>query len=339
MNKTQISVIRRYIKENKKSSNSELARSIVAESKTFKGYSVGSVANYIGKVKKLPKKQVSTTKGHLLTDIKKEKIVAKQPVKKTLTREEIFKLLSKNNLSNKATAELCHKEGYLSDLSVNSIAKYYGDWKNSNLKVTTPNKSLSKLNQSFEVLVIGVNSNIPDTIINQYLNSTCSELNVLIIECGDDARLRMKSQPGNITEYELLNSSVGNFNEGNAILDGIQLSLTTLMKNIDDCSNTNVNITILTAGPDFGSRTTSLDDVAENINKFSRAFNWSINLVYTNNERDTALELANSLSIDTSNVFYDSDRETLLNALSQARIEKNYFILNDNVKSYNTFTN
>lgn len=65
MNAQQISCIQRYIDENPTLSNKALSAVIVEKSNTFKGYSEGSVANYIGQVKKLPKKVVSTQPGHI----------------------------------------------------------------------------------------------------------------------------------------------------------------------------------------------------------------------------------------------------------------------------------
>lgn len=66
MNNTQISSLRRYIDENKGLSNNALAILVNDKSKTFKDNSVGTIANYIGQVKKLDKKVVSTTPGHIM---------------------------------------------------------------------------------------------------------------------------------------------------------------------------------------------------------------------------------------------------------------------------------
>lgn len=88
MNAQQISCIQRYIDENPTLSNKALSTVIVEKSNTFKGYSEGSVANYIGQVKKLPKKVVSTQPGHIGDVFGKPQVNnGTKPV--SITREEV----------------------------------------------------------------------------------------------------------------------------------------------------------------------------------------------------------------------------------------------------------
>jgi len=86
MTKEQISVISRYISEQPTLNNSELAKLIALKSTKLKHLTVGSLQNYIGKVKKLDKNVVSTKAGSHKKDTKckcKRQKAAKTESKKT----------------------------------------------------------------------------------------------------------------------------------------------------------------------------------------------------------------------------------------------------------------
>jgi len=280
MTEKQISIIKRHIKEQPKMNNSELARHMFDHCTL--SLSIGSLQNYIGKVKKMSPKTVCTTKEHLMDE--------KFPVE----------------------PEMCYEPAKV-------------ELKEAELPV------------HYDVLVLGVNSGVE--YLDEYFDDAAKEARKYVIEFGNDARVTLNEKNSDESFRYYVGpeaSSVGGLGEDNAICDGIQLALTTLMNEIEDCEGTDVNITIITNGPEWGSRTTTISDTSDYINKFSRAFGWCINLVFIGEEHD-ANNLARSLSIDTSNTLYSEDTMEIYEALEDARKTRTELLKAGLSLSYGTF--
>jgi len=102
MTKEQISVISRYISEQPTLNNSELAKLIALKSTKLKHLTVGSLQNYIGKVKKLDKNVVSTKSGSYQKDVK-TKCKVKPDCK--CKRQKVAKTKSKTNSETPITLD------------------------------------------------------------------------------------------------------------------------------------------------------------------------------------------------------------------------------------------
>jgi len=264
MTEKQVSIIKRHIKENPNMKNSELARHMVAHS--MLDLTEGSLRNYIGKVKKMHVKQVSTSKGHIMDEVV-------QPVKEI-----------------------------------------------------TPH----------DVLIVGVNTDVHD--LGDYLDFSALDTNRLVIEVGNDARILHVARAGKSSYcYSPEANSVGGLGESNAICDGVQMAFMNLLNSIEDCAGTDVNITIVTEGPEYGSRTSTIEETSEYVNKLSRSFGWCVNLVYVG-EHDEAMFLARQLSIDTSNVLSSDDPDERLEGMCEARASRNKLLKQGIRRSYGTFS-
>src|SRR5690606_17809600 len=95
-----------------------------------------------------------------------------------------------------------------------------------------------------------------------------------VFEFGDDVRIKeLFLKPGSKSNYYAPESvSLGNLKESNALYDAISVCITRLINEFKEPSKEDVNITIITDAPDFGSNYNTEDDVNELVSKVSRKF-------------------------------------------------------------------
>jgi hypothetical protein len=71
MKKEVYTIVRKFVKENPGASNSELASIIKEKSTKLKKYTLGTLKNYICKVKNADPREVESNVRHLFDDLKK----------------------------------------------------------------------------------------------------------------------------------------------------------------------------------------------------------------------------------------------------------------------------
>jgi hypothetical protein len=242
-----------------------------------------------------------------------------------------------SDLSNSALALKIQEDGKLSELSPNSLAKYIGQWKtntdparsttSSNVSVETAgviDASVANKNEKFEkaldILVVSVND---DLLINQshFLNEykSISTPNTIFVAFGDEPRMFNAGET-------LSTGSVGGSAEKYSLYDAIDFAITTALKRCDNPTGTDVCITIVSdRGVDFGSHQQDYM-VADLIAKVKSRFGWTVNLAVMD---ELPVTLANSLSIDSSNISRYSNTYELRQLLKNARTRKNNEIKSD----------
>lgn len=296
----QISVLRRYIKENQEMSNSALSKIIVEKSNTFKGYSPGSIANYLGKVKRLPKETVETKSGRV--DLPTSNSSHTHPEGGSFVYiPEVKTSVDNDSLTFKTTSEPGGAE--------------------EETKVMAPET------EGYEMVVLSSKDDMARQDWSTYMSFGC-----------DNKLFTVYDEEINTITAKEEHRQGGVFNEtkssGYRLYDAIDSAIAVLFSKVKDPKTTPVNITIISErGIDFDSKATEFE-VSELIRKVTTRFGWNINFVSSEMPSEN---VGFRLGIDSSNTLTYSDPEECLELLTEAKSKYMEGVLGGEINYLNYF--
>jgi len=338
-----ISIIKRYIDQNPKLNNSQLARLI--EKKSTLKLTFGSLQNYIAKVKAMPDKIVDTKPGNVTRIARVEKADESKKRKKEISRttenikhEEPKQLTLKDHIKSYLIAydgknhrEICellksngigvqYTDGTLKNY-ISAAAKELQDSVASN-KVTSYEDLFNKSKEStkkvkvknHEIIIVDTASMSSYDLQNILDNlSTDTDNFCTVVNFDENINLNTVFSNNPVIDYEQ-NKELG-INLLNAITTAFSSATLTDNKTLP------TNITIIVSGGDNLSRNLSYDDVRYALDELKTNYNWNVNLVFTGKRKEEAIKLGLLLGIDSTNVTTDSNCDNIIHSMNN-RINK-----------------
>jgi hypothetical protein len=325
MDNSTISIIRRWISENPEMNNSELAREI--HSRSTLNLSVGSLQNYIAKVKKLDNKVVSTQPGHIMNEREKTKedninstypLTPKETYPVTMSIHDHIKgyLISFPETNFVDLAQMMQSNNVGTEYSLGTLRNYIsrgakdiqvkidGSMPTSSDELYSKVKEADKQDSSIGFDHLNIITIVDQALVNSgYLQDFIDhseELSELVTntlcsfaEAVNIHYCTMRSTYASIQREDRLGIKLYD-----AIHTTIMSALTKINKLKDYCV-----VNIVTSGYDNGSNFLVDSDISDLFTRLSKEFGWTINLIYLKNNETEAINLGQKLGIDSSNVM------------------------------------